>query len=238
MSARIFQSRFLKLFPFAIVICLLCVGCSTVPKEVVELSYRMGQDIQAIHNSYKALVHAHFEALRAERIRYLEDEWIPKYLQTWIRNGRLIEVAKGEIVWAETKEDFVPPTPSTADIELLSTIEDWSATAIQDIDDKKSRLIAPIDLQEQQLSSWVDDAFNRLYRGNAAITAHLNSLRKVQEVQDEALAALHCKDLRDKINDTLINASVLAKKELEEVRKTDGLAQEAKQLLPRILKAN
>ncbi len=206
-------------------------GCSTVPKEVVELSYRMGDDISAVQKSYKILIHDHFESLRGERLRYLNEEWTPKYIRAWVEDGRLVDVAKGVVVWSEEKGDFVRPVAGKEEEGLLITIGFWSVAAIKEIEEKKTELLEPLNKQEDQLSSWVDEAFNRLYRGNATITAHLNSLRKVQEVQDDALAALNLKDLRDKINNELVTASDKAEAGLEAVRKADGLLGEAKKKL-------
>lgn len=206
-------------------------GCSTVPKEVVELSYRMGEDLSALHKSYVKLVHDHFEMLREERMQYLNDEWTPMYIRAWTEDGRLLDVAKGEVVWSEKAGDFVKPIAGKEEESLLFTIRSWSLAAVEEIEAKKADLMNPLNTQEDQLLSWVNDAFNRLYRGNSAITAHLNSLRKVQEIQDDTLAALHLKDLRDKINNVLVTASDTAKKELETVRKADGLLQEAKKKL-------
>lgn len=213
-------------------ICFPLSSCSTIPKEVVELSYRMGEDMEAIQTSYKRLVHDHFDALRKERIRYLDDVWTPNYIRAWVKDGRLRDVAKGDIIWSEEKDDFTKPVPGQEELGLLTTVTFWSMAAVQEIQGKRAKLLDPLDKQEEQLSSWIDDAFNRLYRGNATITAHLNSLRKVQEVQDDALSALNLKDLRDKINSTLVTASDKAKEGLEAVKKVDGMVQDFKKKLP------
>lgn len=225
-------------FQFITLLILLCgslllTECSTVPKEVVELSYRTGEDISAIHKSYIKLIHDYFESLREQRIRYLNEEWVPKYIKGWVNDGRLIDVARGDVVWSQEAGDFVKPVSGKSEEGLLTTVRFWSVTAVKEIEGKKAELLEPLNKQEDQLSSWVEDAFNRLYRSNAAITAHLNSLRKVQEVQDETLAALNLKDLRDKINNTLITASDKAKDGLEAIKKADGLEQQVKDKLPK-----
>jgi hypothetical protein len=222
------RARCLVLVLVPLVLCLLQISCSTVPKEVVELSYRMGGDLAAVQKSYMRLIHDHFESIRAERIRYLNEEWTPKYIKTWVQDGLLRDVAKGDVVWSEKIGEFVKPIAGKEEEGLLETVGFWSLTAVKEIEGKKKDILEPLNQQEEQLSSWVSDAFNRLYRSNAAITAHLNSLRKVQEVQDEALTSLHLKDLRDKINDGLATASERAKDGLETIRKADGLVQEAK----------
>jgi len=206
-------------------------SCATVPKEVVELSYRVGQDIQSVQMSYKTLVHSHFDSLRQTRLQYLNDEWAPTFIRMWVDDGRLIDVAKGTVVWSETKDDFTPPTAGREQVDLLVTVRQWAQSAVGQIEQKKAELIEPLNRQETELTASIDDAFLQLTRGNATITAHLNSLRKVQEVQDEALAAVHVKDLRDKINNALVQASDDAAKGLEQVRKADGIVKKAETFL-------
>jgi hypothetical protein len=203
-------------------------SCASIPKEVVELSYRMGEDMASVHLSYRALIRAHFGSLKTNRLRYLNDEYAPLFIRTWIADGRLRDIVKGEVVWSEQANDFVKPSPGHEESELLESVTMWSNAAIEQIESKKSELLTPLDSSEQQLQSLVDEAFNRLYRGNAAITAHLNSLREVQAVQDSFLSALNIRDLRDKINNLLAQVSHDAEKGLEIVRKADAEIQKAK----------
>lgn len=165
-------------------------GCATVPKEVVQLSYTVGQDIDAIHSSYRMLIQKHFDDLRAQTTTFLETRWMPTYLADWIKNGELVPMAQN-------------PEPAKA----FEGVSAWVEVAIEDIEKEKKELLTPINKDEKALLAYVDDAFARLIRANATITAHLNSIRKVQEVQDEALQALKIKDLRDQINQRLVDAS-------------------------------
>lgn len=213
-----------KNIQWKIVICLFFVliyGCSTVPKEVVELSYRMGEDIEAVHKSYQKLIKDHFELLRNERLDYFINDWKPKYINGWIADGRLVDVAKGQIVWSPESKSFVIPIPGKENEGLLLTVEFWGNAAIRQIEKKQKSLIDPINNDETQLLAMVDEAFNRLYRGNSTITAHLNSLRKVQEVQDSALEGLKLKGMRDKIDDFLVLSSEKAQKGLDEIKNSD-----------------
>ncbi len=191
---------------FFLLIMMVFVGCATVPKEVVELSYTTGQDLDAIHSSYKNLIETHFDNLRAQTNDFLENRWIPVYLKRFMEKSELVKMVQG----SDPKTVFV-------DVQLFVEV------AIKEIEDKKKELIDPINRDEKDLMSSVDEAFSRIIRANAMITAHLNSLRKVQQVQDEALQALQLKDLQDKINDGLIMASEKSKMALEELKKTEGL---------------
>jgi len=204
-----------------ITISLLFAGCASIPKEVVELSYRTGQDLRSIQESYDRLIHVFYEQLRAQRLRYLEDEWTPLFIQTWLKDGKLVEVARGEVVWSEEKEEFVIPSPEEKEGKLLYTVQTWAEQAVFEIEAKKSKLLGPLYAEEDSLRFSVSEAINQLIQANATVTAHLNSLRKVQEVQDDALSALGIKDLRDSINNSLASASHRASVALEGIRKAD-----------------
>jgi hypothetical protein len=212
--------------------CALAIAaCASVPPEVVELSARVGTDTNALRSTYVDLIQKHFDALRADRERYLDEEWTPLYLSKWVSEGRLVEVAQGQIVWSVAKEEFVAPTSHDADSSLLETVRFWSEAAIDEIGNKRKALVEPLDVQERQLLAWVGAAFDQISQGNAVITAHLNSLRKVQSAQDELLETLDIKDLRDKINNTIASASDKAAEGLEAVRKADGLVEKAEKIL-------
>lgn len=206
-------------------------GCASTPKEVVELSYTMGSDLAAVHKSYRDLVHDHFERFRAERIDYLNNTWKPAFIQDWTQKGRLVDIATGKTVWSRTTKQFVDPTSGKEAEQRLDSVQLWASNAIAQIQKKQKQLLDPLDKDEADMLRMVDDAFMRLDRANAAITAHLNSLRKVQEVQNEALSALKLKDLGDKINQALIDSSERAKTGLDEIQKADLKAERVSEIL-------
>ena len=188
----------------AVVPALVVGGCATIPTEVVQLSYTVGQDIDAVHSSYRALIRMHFDGLRTQTTIFLETRWMPTYLGEFIKSGELVEMARN-------------PDPVKAYEGVLA----WAEVAVEELEKKKRELLTPIDQDEKTLLALVDEAFARLIRANATITAHLNSIRKVQEVQDEALKALKFSDLRDEINRRLVEASEKADTALTKMKGED-----------------
>ncbi|RLC36983.1 hypothetical protein DRH29_03320 [candidate division Kazan bacterium] len=59
-------------------------GCASVPKEIVELSYTMGQDLEVLQMSYRSLIQAHFNGLRAQREDFLNNHLIPKFIENYL----------------------------------------------------------------------------------------------------------------------------------------------------------
>lgn len=185
------------------------VGCATVPKETVELSYALGQDIDAIHASYRSLIHKHFENLRSETDAFITNQWKPNYVSRFIKKGNLVLLASNQ-----------------DSVQAFEGVNAWVDIAIETIEKKRKELMTPINKDEEATLSAVDDAFARIRRANETITAHLNSIRKVQEVQDNALKALNVKELRDQINNQLIKASINAQSAIEKVAKADMAVKE------------
>jgi hypothetical protein len=194
----------LRILPY--LLALTVAACATVPKEVVELSYVVGQDLKELHQSYRTLVRTHFDGLRAQTDQFLQTRWTPLWLKEFIADGELIQKVKG-----------------SDPVQVLEDVQLWTEVAIEEIQDKRRELIEPIDKDEQDLLTSVDEAFARVTVANSTITAHLNSLRQVQEVQDQALQALRLGDLRGKITDALVRASEKSKEALEKLAKVEGV---------------
>ncbi len=198
-------------------------GCASVPSEVVELSYTVGQDIREIERSYDALITLKFDAMRQDRLNYLENEWVPVYLEAFVETGRLVDVARGDVVWSESDEMFVSPTRGLENRQLLDTVLVWSETAIEEIEGKRAELIEPLDDQERLVRAEAAAAFDQILSANATVTAHLNSIKKVRDVQDQALGILDSKDRIAELNQKIIDVSDWAEQSLEEIRKADQI---------------
>lgn len=207
---------------------LMLSACASIPKETVELSYQMGGDLQAVHEGYIKLIHERYDSFRAQRLDYLTQEWEPQFIANWVQDGHLVDVASGRLSWSTQQRKFVPP-PLGADKQalLLSSVDLWSKTALKKIDQKRHSLLDPLDAQEKALTDNVNESFDRLYRENAAITVELNSLRKVQDVQDELLADAHAKGMRDQLDTLLTRASEKASQGLDAIKKADSLGNTA-----------
>ena len=92
-----------------ILLIIILAGCATIPQETIELSNIMGENIVALKTSYILLVNTHFDLLEKIRIDYLEKEWIPAFIESWINDGRLIDMASGKVVWSSEHSGFIQP---------------------------------------------------------------------------------------------------------------------------------
>jgi len=202
----------------AVVATIFLAACTTIPKETVELSYLMGQDLRELQRSYDQMIVDRFDDYRSEREAYLDDEWIPLFLEDWVSTGRLIETARGEVVWDIEKEMFVNPSAGEAQQQRLDTVLIWSREAVYAIEQKRKELLAPLNSREAEVRRDVREAFDQIIAANAHITAQLNSLRDVQEIQQDITRRLQVDDELAQINEMLSNTSQWADDQLESIK--------------------
>ncbi|NOJ06391.1 hypothetical protein F0236_21910 [Vibrio splendidus] len=203
---------------------LLSACASTVPKEVVELSYKINQDMTHIEHAYTDLVRQHIAVLKKQREDYLYNEWVPDLLEDWIEEGMLIEMAQGKVIYDNQVEDFVSVDKPDR-IAQLNSIKDWALVATDEIEVKRRELITPLEKAESTMIADIQQSFGLMKQGNQTITAHLNSIREVQDVQNQLLESVDLEQLRNKINQQLSELSDQAEQGLDKVRELDSKAQ-------------
>ena len=186
---------------------LFLTACSNVPKEAVDLAYRVGNDTEALHQSYRQLIRSHFDTVRQMYDAQWTEKVLVPYVKSYVQETRLVEIASGKLVWDPVQEKLVPPTPGREAVQFIDTMQAWSKEFSETTQELRKEFMAPIDKAEADLIQATDEAFAQVARGNAAIGAHLASLRKVQETQDELLERGGMKDLRQKINEGIAKAS-------------------------------
>ena len=85
----------------------------------------MGEDLEALHESYNLLIKNYYEKLKDERIDYLNNIWYPRFLESWIEAGQLQSIAKGEVIWSDELGSLITTPAGTDSIETFRTLQDW-----------------------------------------------------------------------------------------------------------------
>ena len=173
-------------------------ACASVPKETVALSRTVGQDVVQLQSGYREMIRFSFDQMRQAGLSVIDNVWTPVYLRSFVTRGQLVEAAKDE----QTEK-----------------IEYWARAAIKAIDDQRKKFLDPLQEREDALVAEVDAAFDRVINANAAVTANLNSVLKVQNLQDQVLDAAGVSGIRDTINGAIVSTSnwaATATKEIED----------------------
>lgn len=195
------ENRIVKFAAAALIAAsLTIVGCATVPRESVDLSYTVGQDIESLHQSYRELINRYFEALRGQVNDAIDQVFVPAYINSFVTSGKLIQHAQNQ----------------RADL-----VEAWARIAVKRIDRERRERLQPLYDTERELLTSVNEAFDKVVRANATITAQLSSVVKTQHAQDEMLESVKLKGLREKINGALVDASAKTSKITNDISAAD-----------------
>jgi hypothetical protein len=205
-------------------------GCVSVPNEVVQLSALTTSDTRTLHDGYRKLVRKHFATLRKVREQDLTNKVLVPYIQDAVSQGRLIDVAKGDIVWDSETSKFVKPDPSRATAQKLDSIATWSREVTARIEAYREDAYQDLVKLENDVIDEVDRAFGNLTRGGSTIHAFLLSLQKVEASQNEFLKAIGLEDLPKKLNNALDKASTDAARWTANVDDASGKVEMLKEI--------
>jgi hypothetical protein len=217
-------------------LCLLAllVSCAQVPRESAQLSTTVGRDIAVAHESHRKLAQTLYARIKGDVNRFVDDVYAPFQIQFVLeqqqerkRRGNsnnlfsILESASQRSSDAQAQKDALAVMQIVVE-EVRADIEEY----------RKTRL-APVLKQEEQLLASIDRLYGQLTRGNAALTAHLASVVKVHEAQDELLGKADLEGLRQKVGVSLGNVSERVAEFVGKAKKVEG---SAGKVLPQIEK--
>ncbi|WP_210443479.1 hypothetical protein [Vibrio crassostreae] len=163
-------------------------GCTAkLPAEVVTLSSSMEQQILSLQKSQITLIQSYFHMVRQQREVWIQTVWLQEYLKTFIKTGMLEETVKGQVVWDNHNKRFTPPKAPYQDVQKFDTLMVWTEQVQKQLAKKREELLAPLNIQEQELIAKVNASYAQLLANNVTITAHLVSIKDVEDVQSRLL---------------------------------------------------
>lgn len=160
-------------------------ACATVPDESVELSNTVGRDLEEVHRAHRALADLHFSRIEQDINRFIDETYRPAFIRNFAEEFKL-DVKVTQVV------DRDPD-------KLLPLLTRFVEVANSRIEAKRAELLDPIQTQKKLVISEIDAAHRQIQAAQAVVTGHLASVRKVREVQNEALAKSGLDDLTTKI---------------------------------------
>lgn len=166
-----------RLLWFAVAV--LMSACAQVPKEAVTLSDLVGKDLVAMQAAHSALVRQYFGSMRENVNQFVDYTYRPFIVEKTMKDLDLIKEIQAAAGGGHP--DGLDP---------LDIMDIYVEETINQIQGFRAEMLAPINAQESQLLADLDRSYNAMVNANATVTAHLRSITKVNETQQEALARL------------------------------------------------
>lgn len=214
---------------------LFLVSCAQVPKESVELSTTVGRDIAAAHQSHRNLAHALFDRMKQDVNRFVDDVYAPFQIQYILSKQKERQQAGDENNLFSVQEKALRnPKDAQAQKDLILVMQAIVEAIHEDVEDYRQTRLGPILQQEREVIAEIDRVYDQIERGNAIVTAHLASVVKVHEVQDELLQKADLEGLRQKIGVTLSNTSTRLATFVDKAKKVEGSVGDASKKIEKL----
>lgn len=212
----------------AVALALSVAACAIVPKETVELSTTVGRDIATARESHRALAYTLFGRMKQDVNRFVDDIYAPYQIQFVLAQQKKREEAGDENNLFSVMEGAMQqPRDAQAQKDVLLVMQAIVEAVHADVEEYRQLRMAPVLSQEQEVIAAIERIYDQIERGNAVVTAHLASVVKVHEAQDEILAEADLAGLRERIGVTLSDASAELAEFVNGAQKVEGSIDEA-----------
>ena len=212
----------------AVAVAALGVACAQVPKESVELSTTVGRDIAAAHEAHIKLAHTLFARMKGDVDRFVDDVYAPYQIQYVLaKQKERQQTGSPDNLFSVIETATARPNDAQAQKDVLLVMQSIVQHVHDDIEDYRRIRLAPILKQEQDVTAAIDRLYGQIEEGNAVVTAHLASVVKVHEVQDELLKKANLEGLREKVGIQLSNASSRLAEFVDKAKPVEGKIDDA-----------
>lgn len=199
-------------------------GCPSTPNETVELSNVVGRDLIEVQRAHRELAIRYFAAMKDDINDFVDNTYRPYIIQFTLDDPNL-----------RFMERFQASLRPGADPDAVDFMGTYSAFVIQRVEGYRRELMAPIEAEEANLLTSLDTSYQRLLAANAAVTAHLASVIKVNDLQDELLADLSLPGLRQQIIEGTVRLSDGLAELIERGSEIDRKAEDASEKFAEIV---
>lgn len=202
---------------------LLLMGCAIVPKESVELSTTVGRDIVAVHEAHRNMARTLFARMKQDVNHFVDEVYAPFQIQFVLARQKAQHAAGNENnLFAVMEAAMKRPEDAQAQKDVLLVMQAIVESVHADVEEYRGLRLGPILKQEQEVTSAIERAYAQIEQGNAVVTAHLASVAKVHDAQDELLKKANLEGLRQKIGVALSKTSEQVGNFVNKAEKLEG----------------
>lgn len=192
----------------ALIILSLCLSCAQVPKESVRLSATVGRDIAEMSKSHRQAVIILYGRIKNDVNMLVDDVYAPYQInKLLIADQRDFRAGGSNNLFAAMDTAIKNPDNSVAQKDVLEFMDAFLQIVRDEVESYRKVRLAPVLAQETELLSAIDSSYKNIQYGNLNVTAHLASIVKVHNVQEEILNQIGVEELRKKIGQTLASTS-------------------------------
>ena len=198
-------------------------ACATIPEQAVTLSTVVGNQLTVLQASHEATLTGYFDLSRRRIEDFLEQRWMPTFLEIFVDDADLLdklvsvepldqarvtrlteELNRLGVAGADQGRAVAAAQSAFGDAERGQIVLEFAEAALQEIEEQRRSVVEPLNQLERTALSDLRATYVQLVEAQAAVTAHLSSLREAEVQQDALLERFGLRETRDRILDDAI----------------------------------
>jgi hypothetical protein len=166
-------------------------SCASLPKETVEMSVLLEQQITVLEKNHVKVLNLYFEERENLALEFLNNEWYPMYLDNFFKEIKVIEL------WEETVN-------SKNMLERIENVKMLTVVIQENYMERRDSLFIPIQKANEEMRIAIAEEYKKARTMNAAITNNIASVNDIQEKRKELLSNfIDYELLENKLNEGL-----------------------------------
>jgi hypothetical protein len=180
-------------------------SCSSIPKETVELSKVLGNDIKILQNSHKTTVKLFYDKVIENINAFIDDIYSPFIIHYALKDQLQKYKKKEESIYGVIESAGINGEETETETDnALNIMIEFLEDAYTQVEKKRIELLNPIINEKNKILTNINDSYENTIYANSTITGYLESIRKVKESQQEALSIIGLKGKDEELNNVLL----------------------------------
>ncbi len=201
-------------------------SCASIPKETVELSTVLGNDLKVLHNSHRTMVELYYNEIIDDINVFIDEVYSPFIIHYALKVELQKYKKQEESIYGIIEEAGRVGGKQETD-NALNIMTEFLEDANIQVEKKRKELLNPIIKQRNGILRNINSSYENVLYANSTITVYLESIRQVKESQQEALSIIGLEGKDEELNKILLQASELTKAAIIKGKEIDIKSEEA-----------
>ena len=196
-------------------------SCVAIPKETVQLSKAIGEDLKTLQSSHISVVNLFYTEITLNINSFIADVYAPYIIHYVLKKEQENYNDQKQSIFGAIENSGKDTAGKVETDEAYNEITDFLTSANTHIKKKRAELLNPIQKQQDAIIREINTSYQNTVYANSAITNYLESTLKVKESQKQVLSIVGLKGKDKELNNTLLKVSDFTKLILAEGKEID-----------------
>lgn len=152
-------------------------ACTTLPRECVNMSVRLENQIEVLEKSHLDLLELYYRDREEKILSLLTEYWLNAYIDSLFRHPEI------KAVWDEVVSGNDPDERTAILKEMVLMVQ-------EDFNDRKAKYLLPVTQERHKMRIILLEEYRKAKEMNAAITRNIASVNDIQAARDAYLSRI------------------------------------------------